>query len=232
MSVNTYSPLLVIGPSGSGKSTSLENLDPATTAILNIERKPLPFMGDFPLEVQINEAAQLKGIQFPKAVKDPAVKVIVIESFTEFCILHKKFCEKTKQGYDIFKAYAAGVFEFLQSIKNVKDKFVVVLSQDEYYDIIAADGALVSQRVAAILEGKAIRGKVEPNFATVAFTVVTGAGKTRKHNFTTYSDGITTAKAPKAMDMPELVDTDVDALLGRMATLWGLDYKTRGQRAS
>ena len=65
MSVNTYSPLLVIGPSGSGKSTSLENLDPATTAILNIERKPLPFMGDFPLEVQINEAAQLKGIQRP-----------------------------------------------------------------------------------------------------------------------------------------------------------------------
>lgn len=37
--------MLMIGESGSGKSASLRNLDPATTAIINIERKQLPFPG-------------------------------------------------------------------------------------------------------------------------------------------------------------------------------------------
>ena len=35
--------ILVVGPSGSGKSTSLASLNPKVTAVLNTERKQLPF---------------------------------------------------------------------------------------------------------------------------------------------------------------------------------------------
>ena len=35
--------IIVVGKSGSGKSTSLRNLNPKSTAILNVERKQLPF---------------------------------------------------------------------------------------------------------------------------------------------------------------------------------------------
>ena len=37
--------VIVVGKSGSGKSTSLRNLNPEKTAVLNTERKQLPFKG-------------------------------------------------------------------------------------------------------------------------------------------------------------------------------------------
>ena len=37
--------VIVVGKSGSGKSTSLRNLNPERTAVLNTERKQLPFKG-------------------------------------------------------------------------------------------------------------------------------------------------------------------------------------------
>ena len=37
--------VIVVGKSGSGKSTSLRNLNPKTTAVINTERKQLPFKG-------------------------------------------------------------------------------------------------------------------------------------------------------------------------------------------
>ena len=37
--------IIIVGKSGSGKSTSLRNLDAAKTAVLNTERKQLPFKG-------------------------------------------------------------------------------------------------------------------------------------------------------------------------------------------
>ena len=37
--------IAVVGNSGSGKSTSIRNLDPQSTFIINVARKPLPFKG-------------------------------------------------------------------------------------------------------------------------------------------------------------------------------------------
>lgn len=36
---------LIVAESGSGKSTSIRTLDPATTFIINVANKPLPFKG-------------------------------------------------------------------------------------------------------------------------------------------------------------------------------------------
>ena len=37
--------ILIIGESGSGKSTSLETLDPSSTFMINVAKKPMPFRG-------------------------------------------------------------------------------------------------------------------------------------------------------------------------------------------
>ena len=37
--------ILIIGESGSGKSTSLEYLDPKSTFVVNVGKKPMPFRG-------------------------------------------------------------------------------------------------------------------------------------------------------------------------------------------
>ena len=39
------SSVLIVGDSGSGKSTGIENLDPASTFLINVANKPLPFKG-------------------------------------------------------------------------------------------------------------------------------------------------------------------------------------------
>ena len=36
---------LILGKSGSGKSTAMRNLSPASTALIQIIKKPLPFKG-------------------------------------------------------------------------------------------------------------------------------------------------------------------------------------------
>ena len=218
----TYHPLLIVGPSGSGKSTSIENLDPETTAILNVERKPLPFRKQFPKTVSIDTAPKL-DIELKKAVQDDSVKVIVIDSLTEWCHLHKAKCQMLFKGYDIFSNYASGIRKLVDDIKNYTEKFIVVLSQDEQYDIIAPGGSMTTGRVAAVLEGNKIRGKLEPCFTTVVFTAVTRKDDHNVYEFATQTDGVTTAKSPKDM-LPPRMPNDINEVLKKQAEYWSLAY--------
>lgn len=221
---NHYNPLLIVGPSGSGKSTSLRNLNPETTAILNVERKPLPFRQKFPHTIAIDAAPKL-NIEIDKALKDDNIKVIVVESLTEWMRQHKNLCKQLYQGFDIFGNYADGVFKLLDKIKNITEKFVVVISHDEFNEIISKTGELATTRTAAIWEGKKLVGKVEPNFTTVLFTAPVKNKEGRlDYRFSTQSDGVTTAKSPFEM-LPEFMPNDVNEVLKKAAEYWGLAYK-------
>ena len=74
--------IIIVGKSGSGKSSSLRNLNPETTAVINTERKQLPFKGankflNAPVQSLNEFNAAMK-----KAMESDKLDTIVVESFT------------------------------------------------------------------------------------------------------------------------------------------------------
>src|SRR6266487_4565190 len=98
-----FTPILIIGPSGSGKSTSLRNLDPSKTAIINIERKILPFPNAKEFKNQIFcKSTQEVEVAFNKFLIDKEIDIIVIESFTSYDEMILKLCRELYKNYDIY----------------------------------------------------------------------------------------------------------------------------------
>ena len=94
--------IIVVGKSGSGKSSSLRNLDPNTTAVLNTERKQLPFKG----------ANKFKNVPVPnlstfnsameKAMASDEIKTIVVESFTSLIEMIYREADIRFKGFDVW----------------------------------------------------------------------------------------------------------------------------------
>ena len=72
--------IIIVGPSGSGKSSSMRNLDPKSTAVINTERKQLPFKNanDF-MNVPVKSVSEFHSA-LDKAMESDKIKTIVIES--------------------------------------------------------------------------------------------------------------------------------------------------------
>src|SRR5712675_850942 len=128
-----FTPILIIGPSGSGKSTSLRNLDPLKTAIINIERKILPFplAKDFKFQ-SFCKSTQEVEVAFNKYLNDPTIDIIVIESFTSYDEMILKLCRELYKNYDIYTNHNKMIRNWIEGIKNAGDKkFIVITGIDE-----------------------------------------------------------------------------------------------------
>ena len=76
--------IMVLGPSGSGKSTSLEHLPREVTALIDLERKGMPFkdLGFFKyIEAKTFSEAEI-AIKTVQAL--PEIKIVVIDSITKY----------------------------------------------------------------------------------------------------------------------------------------------------
>ncbi len=84
--------ILIGGETGTGKSTSMESLDPASTALINVANKPLPFKGWKSKFIPLNKDGEgnlvvtdrsdkiVQTLQY-FSVKRPEIKVIVIDDY-------------------------------------------------------------------------------------------------------------------------------------------------------
>lgn len=211
-----HKPLIaIVGPSGSGKSTSLRNLSPATTIILDGERKGFPFRGIEQFKVFPFENQAQHDDAFKKALDMPGTELIVVESLTKLFEQIKTLCQRSFKGFDIYGNYSKMVLKTLNDYKNTKAT-VVVTSIDDIVDIESVDGSKISKRMIAV-DGKEQRGKLEKEFLMVFFTE---PRKNKSGNmeywFQTNTDGTTTAKTPMDMFKEQLIANDMAACLKRM----------------
>lgn len=84
---------LIVAESGSGKSTSIRTLDPATTFIINVANKPLPFKGwreKYTLLSKENAKGNMSNTSTPGGVvkaleyvstNRPEIKTIVVDDW-------------------------------------------------------------------------------------------------------------------------------------------------------
>ena len=199
--------IFVCGPSGRGKSTSMRNLDPATTVILNTERKALPFRHAkrFDKNMHVTSLGQFQAL-LRKALGNESIKTIVIESFTSLVeIVYQSTVDQT-EGFEGWAQYYKAIEQILLDSKR-DDKTVIFLGLDD--DIKDENG--VFQKTIAV-QGKWF-GKVEKEFEIVLWATIESTTEGSAYRFMTNSDGRNSAKSPMGMFYDKYIDNDLNNVL-------------------
>lgn len=156
-----YGKVLVIGPSGYGKSYLAKTANPDTTGYINVERKPLPYKGQFKFT---GRPKTWNG--FLKNLEDygtnPEVESIIIDSQSmAFDMLHKEMKQAYK-GFEIYGKYNLELTRYFDLLKDIP-KDIIVVSHDE---TIVETG--YKKRTAKV-HGKEFEGRIEAQYTTVLF---------------------------------------------------------------
>lgn len=213
----TYKPMIgVVGASGSGKSTSLRNLNPATTHLIDLERKGFPFPHNFPYVHSVTNVGEF-DTAVVAALSDRNCSTIVIESFTKYTELVLEMAQQSFKGYDIWNYYNRAIHKMFEKLKN-KQATVVFTAIDEIVRLPQASGSENVQRRIKV-SGKQHEGLVEKELVMVLFTSPQRDPKTNRttYKFSVNTDGITSAKTPMGMytEDEQLIDNDLNAVLKR-----------------
>lgn len=185
--------IIIVGPSGSGKSTSLSSLNPKTTAVLNTERKQLPFKNakDF-MNVPIKSVSEFHSA-LDKAMESDKIKTIVIESFTSLIEIIFREADIRYKGFDVWSYYNKEIDKVLDKSKN-SDKYVIFTAIDGVYD---GDNGVEERYVA--VDGNRWKKRVEKEFVMALFTDVRATDEGVTYTFRTNTTGRDSAKSPMGM---------------------------------
>jgi hypothetical protein len=195
--------IIVVGKSGSGKSSSLRNLNPETTAVLNIERKQLPFKGAMKFKNVGIPDLNTFNAAFKKAVESDEIKTIVIESFTSLVEMIYREADVRFKGFDVWSFYNKEIDRILNMSKN-SNKYIVFLAIDGAYD--GDDG--VQERFVAV-DGNRWKKRVEKEFVVCLYTDNRYTNDVSEYRFRTQSTGKDSAKSPMEMFDNLYIDNDL-----------------------
>tara|TARA_R100000541_G_scaffold56830_1_gene66510 strand:+ start:576 stop:1211 length:636 start_codon:yes stop_codon:yes gene_type:complete len=195
--------IIVVGKSGSGKSSSLRNLNPETTAVLNIERKQLPFKGAMKFKNVGIPDLNTFNAAFKKAVESDEIKTIVIESFTSLVEMIYREADIRFKGFDVWSFYNKEIDRILNMSKN-SNKYIVFLAIDGAYD--GDEG--VQERFVAV-DGNRWKKRVEKEFVVCLYTDNRYTNDVSEYRFRTQSTGKDSAKSPMDMFDNLYIDNDL-----------------------
>ena len=187
---------MICGKSGSGKSTSIRNLNPETTAIINVERKALPFKNaDGFKSVNVSNMEMFNNV-LDAAVANNSIDIIIIDSFTKLIEILYHECKELHSGYEIFNNYNNEIYDLLEKSKS-NDKYIVFTGIED--DVADADG--VTRKFVKV-QGNVWKNSIEKEFLIVLFTDNKKTEDGIEYRFRTNTSGENSAKSP--MDMFEL----------------------------
>ena len=185
--------IIIVGPSGSGKSSSIRNLQPERTAVINTERKQLPFRNakDF-MNVPIKSVAEFHAA-LDKAMSSDKVDTIIVESFTSLIEIIFREADVRYKGFDVWSYYNKEIDKILDKSKN-SDKYVVFTAIDSVYD---GDNGVEERYVA--VDGNRWKKRVEKEFVVCLFTDTRKTDNEVSYRFRTNTTGRDSAKSPMGM---------------------------------
>lgn len=203
MSIST----VILGKSGTGKSTSLRNFDPATTMLIQVIRKPLPFRapGWSYYDKENNPTGNIfvteKWDTIILLMRKTQRKVIVVDDFQY--LLANEFMRRTdERGYDKFTDIAKHAWEVMMAASDLPpDVRVYLLSHIEENE---ATGAMKMKTI-----GKMLDEKITPEgLVTIVLRTTVEDGK---YLFVTRNNGMDTTKSPMGLFEADKIENDLKA---------------------
>lgn len=208
----------LVGPSGTGKSMSLRNLPQDITRIIDAERKGMPFKVTNPALIEATSDRDTTLTAIRKAAKDPAIKIIVIDSLTAVIDQLQVWCEKKYTGFEIWKQYNDGIQLLFNELKAI-GKTIIFTSLEEVVQIQGLDGSQTTRR-RSYVQGKEWMNKGLESECIAVWTAFAKKPKDAseiQYFLATQTDGVTLAKTPPFWGVKTPVPNDVNALLETIA---------------
>tara|TARA_Y100001938_G_scaffold144345_1_gene218740 strand:- start:2130 stop:2759 length:630 start_codon:yes stop_codon:yes gene_type:complete len=192
----------------------MRNLDPKSTAVINTERKQLPFKNanDF-MNVPVKSVSEFHSA-LDKAMESDKIKTIVIESFTSLIEIIYREAEIRYKGFDIWGYYNKEIGRILDKSKN-SDKYVIFTAIDGVYD---GDNG-VEERFVAI-DGNRWKKRVEKEFVICLFTDTKATDEGVQYRFRTNTTGRDSAKSPMGMFLDLHIDNDLKQVIDACRTYY------------
>lgn len=215
-------PILILGASGSGKSYSLRNLDPATTLIISVDGKRLPFSlkgwqkldkehpnGSFYIPLRENPYGAVRGAI--KASVASGKKIIVIDD-SQFLLANDFFAKAHEKGYEKFTAMGQQFWSLIEFCRDLADDVVVYFLHHLEMDNF---GTIKVKTIGKMLDEK---GSVEGRF-----TVCLLAHKVDGNYLLSAShQDQCIIKSPPGMFSQDPMDNDLAQVDKELREYWGL----------
>lgn len=210
--------IALVGISGSGKSTALRNLPWDKTALIDIERKGMPFRLKDATHFYQPKTLDEYYAALLKIEKDPTMQIVVIDSFSKLAQFWEVYSTSKAEGYQIWKMYANLIREGFIRLKNM-GKCVIITGHEERESMQGLGGNEIPLRRMYVQGGWGKIG-LESECIAVWFSgakpEVDAAGKPTGKMFyylNTQTTGGTTAKTPMFWGLQPQEPNDVNAML-------------------
>ena len=215
--------ILIIGESGSGKSTSMENLDPKSTFIVNVGKKPMPFRGwkskystlskENPSGNYIETDSHSVIVSTLKHVSEnmPDIKTVIIDDF-QYLMANEYMRRANERGFDKFTDIGLHAWEVANAGKNMRDDITfIMVGHAETSTDLQGNRKLKFKTIGKLVDNVIT---MEGMFTIVLFTEVSPDPEGKiQHYFVTQSDGTTTCKSPKGMFTEIKVPNDLKSVI-------------------
>lgn len=194
----------IVGFTGTGKSTSIKHLDPATTYIINVAKKELPFKGSEKLYntekknyKEIDDAFEITRLLHVISEKAPHIKNIVIED-SNYIMGFNMVARAMEKGFEKFSIMARDMVELFREARKLRDDLKVFYFT--HPEAVEDAGEVVVYKIKTA--GKLLDNQInlEGLFTVVLYTYVeeTKDGKSKYH-FLTNRHRKFPAKSPDGM---------------------------------
>lgn len=216
MSIST----VILGESGSGKSASMRNMDPATTLLIQVVKKPLPFRAKgWSYLSATNKTGNMIVSDDWQAIGDlmrkTRRKVIVVDDF-QYVLANEFMRRSDERGYDKFTEIAKHAWELFNVANTLPDDVRVYLMSHTQTN---EQGDIKLKTI-----GKMLDEKITPEglFTIVLRTVVTD----KDYFFSTRNNGHDTVKSPIGLFDSERVPNDLAVIDAQISSYYELTGAT------
>lgn len=218
---------VILGKSGAGKSASLRNLDPATTLLIQVVRKPLPFKSagwrNFDREkcptgnVFVSDNADT----IIKIAQKTQRKVIVVDDF-QYVLANELMRRSEERGFDKFTDIAKHGWEVFTQLTSLPDDVRVYLLTHSQED---ESGAIKMKTIGKMLDEKIVL----EGLVTIVLRAVVNDGV---HEFSTRNSGYDTVKAPIGMFDEPRIPNDLAIVDSRICEFYDIASATDDKKAA
>lgn len=191
---------IIMGESGTGKSTSIRTLDPATTFIINVMNKPLPFRGYKQHYRQLSPDGAAGNYYFSDnyeyitrvvrliETKRTEIKTLIIDDF-QYLMASEFMSRALERGYDKFSEIGKHAFDLLKLLPGLRDDLdIFILTHSEANEL----GKMKIKTIGKMLDDKIT---IEGMYSMVLQTELTDGN----YSFITQGDARHIAKSPMGM---------------------------------